>query len=773
MKKSYLLFIVLLAPLFLFAEVLEVSHDTSHPYQLIQDAISSAVEGDTILVHPGVYYENISFEGKHGITLISSGCEDNTVIDGINGGRACITLVNGEENILISGFEIRNGGIPSESQDRAGGICLDTVNNISLRNLVIHDNHAIAGAGLRIRGSENISLSNLEIFNNFAYSAAGGIYQLRNKSVIFDMINRCSVYDNFAVQYMDIINYDATSIYLNKFTYPQMEGDNLYLLQIPYGPHTVFHTLPVFDVQIPLREYLDRDVYVSPEGDDNNDGLTPETPFKNLWFALSRLHPTNGNSHTVYLSEGSFTNTAGGVDVGMFIPDNIIIQGAGKEETRIETAIYNYYETVINVKRNAQNVILKDFTLSSLRGSSLVVYDAGYVRFENVAIEDCHDFNQDIIRITGDNTNADFINFTCRNNEDIDNAGGVIHFDGNKLRLQNCLFENNRIQNSGIEISYCHLYAAYKDSVIIKDSMFLNNVHNPTDANMTIYRRGVSDQRTVVIDNCLFANNYCSGPVGFRINADYIHIYNSTFANNRTAGFYNGYITTNSTYSTSMVNCAFFDNTTTTELYPEADSLFIDYCAFDRQFALYLFGDNQMGTHNYTNVDFRVNEGDQNLLDYYLYNETNPITPALSIDHGTMNPADFYPGYVLPEFDVLGNPRIYNDIIDIGAIEYRNPIANDEQVIIPSLNLSCAPNPFNPTTTISFDIPKNSMTELAVYNIRGQRVNTLLNERLKAGTHQVVWNGDDIKGHSVGSGVYFLRLMTNQESKTFKAVMLK
>jgi hypothetical protein len=188
---------------------------------------------------------------------------------------------------------------------------------------------------------------------------------------------------------------------------------------------------------------------------------------------------------------------------------------------------------------------------------------------------------------------------------------------------------------------------------------------------------------------------------------------------------------------------------------------------------LYNLDDSQLGDNNFINVLLSLNEGDPAYLDYYFYNETNATNPCQPIDHGTTNPADFYQGYVLPEFDVLGNPRVYNDIIDIGAIEYRNPIANDEQVIIPSLNLSCAPNTFNPTTTISFDTPLSGMTELIVYNVKGQRINTLVNERLNAGSNKVVWKGIDDKGHSVGSGVYFLRLTTNQECKTFKAVMLK
>ena len=56
------------------------------------------------------------------------------------------------------------------------------------------------------------------------------------------------------------------------------------------------------------------------------------------------------------------------------------------------------------------------------------------------------------------------------------------------------------------------------------------------------------------------------------------------------------------------------------------------------------------------------------------------------------------------------------------------------------------PNPFNPSTTISFGMPKAGRVVLAIYDIRGRRVATLANEDYTAGMHQVVWNGVDGQG---------------------------
>lgn len=65
------------------------------------------------------------------------------------------------------------------------------------------------------------------------------------------------------------------------------------------------------------------------------------------------------------------------------------------------------------------------------------------------------------------------------------------------------------------------------------------------------------------------------------------------------------------------------------------------------------------------------------------------------------------------------------------------------------------PNPFNPSTNIKFSLKDDSKVSLIIYNIRGQKVKTLVNDNMQAGYHSIVWNGRDDNGKSVSSGVYF------------------
>ncbi len=83
------------------------------------------------------------------------------------------------------------------------------------------------------------------------------------------------------------------------------------------------------------------------------------------------------------------------------------------------------------------------------------------------------------------------------------------------------------------------------------------------------------------------------------------------------------------------------------------------------------------------------------------------------------------------------------------------------------------PNPFNPSTTIAFNLKEASSVRLEIYNLQGRKVRTLMSGSKAAGEHASVWNGLDDKGQPVASGVYFYRLGTPKGSELRKCVLLK
>jgi len=68
------------------------------------------------------------------------------------------------------------------------------------------------------------------------------------------------------------------------------------------------------------------------------------------------------------------------------------------------------------------------------------------------------------------------------------------------------------------------------------------------------------------------------------------------------------------------------------------------------------------------------------------------------------------------------------------------------------------PNPFNPMTSISFNLPGPGHARLTIYDVAGRQVKTLVSQDFDAGDHQVTWHGDDDSGHQVAAGVYLYKL---------------
>lgn len=83
------------------------------------------------------------------------------------------------------------------------------------------------------------------------------------------------------------------------------------------------------------------------------------------------------------------------------------------------------------------------------------------------------------------------------------------------------------------------------------------------------------------------------------------------------------------------------------------------------------------------------------------------------------------------------------------------------------------PNPFNPITTISYELPEKGYVKLYVFDITGRLVKTLQDGEQNAGVYQFQWSGENWNGKKVVSGLYFYRLVVNNYTKTEKMVLTK
>ncbi|MCK9996265.1 MAG: T9SS type A sorting domain-containing protein, partial [Candidatus Krumholzibacteria bacterium] len=135
---------------------------------------------------------------------------------------------------------------------------------------------------------------------------------------------------------------------------------------------------------------------------------------------------------------------------------------------------------------------------------------------------------------------------------------------------------------------------------------------------------------------------------------------------------------------------------------------------------------------------------------------------AGTIELGTLSSASL---------DVLD--RIQFLSTEIGSAE--KPFNKTDSPVSLSTSLgNASPNPFNPMTTISFDLLKQASVRMVIYDVSGRLTRTLIDGEIVAtGRHEIVWNGRDDMGKQVAAGVYFYRLDTDEYSETKRMALVK
>ena len=111
----------------------------------------------------------------------------------------------------------------------------------------------------------------------------------------------------------------------------------------------------------------------------------------------------------------------------------------------------------------------------------------------------------------------------------------------------------------------------------------------------------------------------------------------------------------------------------------------------------------------------------------------------------------------------------------LSALKFSNPIGVADTPAQPvALELrGNYPNPFNPSTTITFALPSSGLANLSIYNITGQKVRELASGPMSAGSHSVVWDGLDAAGKAVSSGVYLSQLKMGSHTATGRMLLAK
>ncbi|MEW5924833.1 MAG: FG-GAP-like repeat-containing protein, partial [Candidatus Zixiibacteriota bacterium] len=116
-------------------------------------------------------------------------------------------------------------------------------------------------------------------------------------------------------------------------------------------------------------------------------------------------------------------------------------------------------------------------------------------------------------------------------------------------------------------------------------------------------------------------------------------------------------------------------------------------------------------------------------------------------------------------FSILWNR--FDVVVDVNEPDIKNALP-DEFVLAQNY-----PNPFNASTVIEFSVPARSQVKVAIYNILGQEIKTLVDENKTAGNYRVIWDGTDVAGQVVATGVYLYQVRINDAAQVKKAILLK
>lgn len=134
---------------------------------------------------------------------------------------------------------------------------------------------------------------------------------------------------------------------------------------------------------------------------------------------------------------------------------------------------------------------------------------------------------------------------------------------------------------------------------------------------------------------------------------------------------------------------------------------------------------------------------------------------------------------VCPSFDFEKNPRPYptGSAPDLGASEWRHPVRVDFMEFVPLLDKFILypnfPNPFNPTTTIEYELFQHMHISLYIFDILGRRIKKLVDEHQEAGQYSVYWNSRSDDGDQVPAGLYFCKMAAEDYEDTIKLLLVK
>ena len=780
-------------PILLFSDILEVDIEGNHEYQIIQEAINTSTNGDTVLVYPGRYNENLNLNG-HNITLASLYINeplqtyiDSTIIDG-NYIGSCIIIENGE-TAEVNGFTLVNNeeglNIPLDDypNNAGGGIYIGQDSFVNLSNCIIRNCFSKLGGGMAVSREAFCNIMNVEIFNNRALRMGGGLF-LGEGVINFDQSNLCSIYDNIAAMGMDMYFHDYQDppvIYLEMGSVNLTEPDYFFVSEL-YSPDILINC------ENSYFSLVNDDLYVSPWGDDSNTGLNEDEPLQTIAYAMQIIEPDSLEPKTIHLEEGTYSYSQNEQIFPFAMKSDFRLQGAGIENTIFDA---EYYSSILIIM-NQHNVHVSDINIIDCRSSALTgataCQNSSEISFKNMLIENSLCSSTSGLSFSR-NTGIIVENVIIRDaaNDEYSTIG--IHDYSNDITINSVIIDNlSIVGDAGSEVG---LFLSFSD-VSVRNTIISNcsahdaylidyqNIEEITSAN------NLDLTNTLIFNNNITYTSWAFAEIYLQHRYQSMNIANCTIANNHGFGtmmsvFGMAELSNNIIYNPDMNTQLFLNN----EIYG---------VAYDVVMSNNLINENSFYVDLPEHVTYSGNLWNSEPLfagecypylpdDIPLYYQLSEGSPC--IDAGTPDTL----GLNIPPMDLAGNERVWNDIIDMGCYEYGAPphVGNTEcKIENVKCKISSYPNPVyldnsRGNVFLEFTLPDIPIDDplIEIYNIRGQKVKSIkLNvslsglariaglasrETQRGEAYSTVWDCRNEQRKTVAAGVYFYTLSVSHE----------
>ncbi|MCF8229851.1 MAG: DUF1565 domain-containing protein [Bacteroidales bacterium] len=794
--KQLMAIVYVLISLQAASQIITVKQDGSGDFTIIQDGIDAATSGDTILVYPGTYYENLKIIDKNlvlGSLTLTTGDEsyiNQTIIDG-NQLSCCINITDNTEKNTICGFTMQNGnGYKFEPNDRhsyGGGLyiresdidihhCVVKNNfsfghgggvfiyesNVNIFCCSIDQNNAFYGGGGGISvGYSDIYLSNATVKRNYCSGHGGGIAFV-STNFIWDTLNRCNIYLNHGTTGTDISKgVNCPPLHLVVDTFTVADPDRYYVIS------TLPYRYPVNDVTYEINAWVvereNQNLYIDPvSGNNENSGLTPDEPLKNINYALLKIVSDSIDPKSIYLADGVYS-LASGEKFPMPLRHYVSLIGESRDSTIIDAQ-----DTAYHFEGNpwTKNYSIKNLTLSNGNANKVDAYQGSIGLF--------------------DNDNITFENLLVYDNKG-KSASAIGIGNSNNVLFKNVDFVENEGQASlGFGISYGNeQLTEFYDTAHIINCRFVGNTGDPDDPEIVGSAFSTSgmdltrDSLVCYLTNCLFYENVCElppPPVGLgraSLGAENarVNMLNCTLGNNFTENFAGANMGVVGKGELNVYNSIMYDND-----YAEF------YMATDPGFgppALNIYNSIVEGGEEniriYTN-NYHLHYDSSNMNTDPLWDTTGffPYAPTYGSPCINAGTTDLPEGWEIPETDLVGNPRVYDGQIDMGAYEFGPWVGADYRPPVPPKpQLSASPNPFHHETRIRYHSKEKGKQSIFVYDIGGNVVATVMDITGQPGRGEIIWNGRNDYGRMLPAGLYVVEFVVNEESKGSVKVVKK